>query len=125
MTAWPLYARVAADGYGLRRDRDVDRTPWDDGMIRQARRYTAALETRRVTVALDSDADLARFREWTREHAAGWFAWTDPEDGVTRRARVRGGAAGVEYAAAVRAGRRTWEARLELEGLPGDVAAAG
>ncbi len=115
--AWPSYARVVAQDYGLRQDADVARTPWDDGMVRQARRFTAALDVRRIVACLDSDDDLAAFRGWMRTHAHTWFAWTDPEDGTARQVRVRGGAGGVECRAHVAGGRRRWEAQLELEGL--------
>ena len=115
---WPAYAAVAADGQGLGQDGDVERTPWDDGLVRQERRATAALETARIAAWLDDDAALTAFRAWARAHAHGWFEWTD-QGGEARRARVRGGAGGIAFTARVRGGRRRWEARCELEWLAG------
>lgn len=115
--AWPAHARVLGDGYGLGQDSDVERTAFDDGAVRQEKRFTSPLETRRVQGYLDSDADLARFRAWAQEAAHAWFDWRDTEDGVTRRVRVRGGAGGIRYTARVRGGGRTWDFQLELEGF--------
>lgn len=115
--AWPDYAAVEADGMALGADPDTLRTPWDDGASRQARVRTAALRTRAITVHLASDADAARFRAWLAAHAHTWFAWTDPEDGVTRQARVRDGLAGAPRVADVSGGVRRWTARLVLEGF--------
>lgn len=113
---WPAYAPVVAPGYGLGQEPDVERTAFDDGAVRQAKRYTAALRVRRVTALLDSDEDLNRFQEWAAVEAHRFFDWTDPEDGNTRRVRVRGGAGGIRYTAAVSAAGRRWQAELELEG---------
>ncbi|MYE01466.1 MAG: hypothetical protein F4Y03_09325 [Alphaproteobacteria bacterium] len=114
--AWPAYANVTADGYGKGRDRDVERTPFDDGMVGQEKRFDSAARTRRVRGWLASDADQVRFEAWAEREAHTWFAWTDTEDGAQRQARVRNGAAGIRYAAVVRDGRRTWDFELELEG---------
>lgn len=116
MTAWPDYAYVEADGYGLGRDNDVERSEFDDGLIRQEKRFSAALRTRELRGWLASDADLVRFEAWAEGNAHSWFDWRDTEDGTLRRARVRGGAGGIRYAARVRDGVRTWDFELTLEG---------
>ena len=116
---WPSYVRVEADGHGLQAQPDVARTPFDDGLVRQEKRFSSALTVRRITGWLASDGDLVRFREWAREHAHTWFAWTDPEDGITREVRVRGGAGAIACTARVRSGTRTWTVTAELEGLSG------
>ena len=59
---WPEYVAVEADGYGVVDDNDVDRTPFDDGLVRQERRYASALTALSITALLASDADYARFR---------------------------------------------------------------
>ena len=126
MSAWPSYALIYADGYGVAQDSDVSRTPWDDGLIRQERRYSAALTVRRITADLADDDDLVRFRVWAEENAHQWFAWADPEDGVAREVRVRGGVGGIEYQAVVTADlRRRWELTCELEGYAGQVIQTG
>lgn len=116
MPAWPAYALVAADGYALEPGLDVERSEFDDGLIRQERRYSGALDTRRLRGFVLSDADLVRFRAWATTNAHTWFDWTDTEDGQTRRVRVVNGAGGIEYTARVRDGRRTWDFDLTLEG---------
>ena len=116
--AFPAWVHVIGDGYGAGQDIDVARTTFDDGFVQQVKRFTAAQETRALEIVIDSDAGYVRFRAWARERAHAWFAFTDPEDGVTREARVRGGAGGIEYRARVSAaGVRSWEASLTLEGL--------
>ena len=115
---WPDYVAVEAEGYGVSDDTDVDRTPFDDGLIRQERRYSSALTALSATVLIESDGDYRRFRAWARENAHRWFAWTAPESGAVHRVRVRGGSGGIEYTARVGGdGRRSWEATLTLEGV--------
>lgn len=116
MAGFPSYAFVTADGYALGRDQDVERTPYDDGLIAQEKRFAGALRTRDVRGWLGSDADLRRFEAWAEANAHTWFDWRDTEDGVTRRVRVRGGAGGIRYAARVRDGIRQWDFELTLEG---------
>jgi len=106
MAAWPDYAPVAADGYAVRQDADIARTPFDDGLARQEERYTTVLTARRLTAHLAGDEDYRRFRAWAAEHAHAWFVWSDPEDGVARQVRVRGGAGAIQYRARARGGRR-------------------
>ena len=116
---------MRADGYGLVQDPDVERTQFDDGMVRQAKRWSAALEVRSVTALLGSDDDLVRFRAWARDYAHTWFAWIDPEDGAIRNVRVRGGAGGIRYTARVTGERRrTWELSCALEGMAADTIGA-
>ena len=115
--AFPAWVHVIGDGYAGGQDIDVARTTFDDGFVQQVKRFTAAQETRALEIVIDSDAGYVRFRAWARARAHAWFAWTDPEDGVTREARVRGGAGGIEYRASVSGGVRSWEASLTLEGL--------
>ncbi len=96
-SSWPDYAEVAADGYALGAAPGVSRTEWDDGAVRQARTRTRALLEREATALLRDGGGrtahqrLAAFRAWAAAHAHAWFRWTEPEDGVVRLARVRGG----------------------------------
>ena len=115
---WPDYVAVVADGYGVQNDNDVDRTPFDDGLIRQERRYGSAMTALSLTLLIDDDDDYGRFRAWARDCAHRWFAWTAPESGDEHQVRVRGGAGGINYRARVGGDRRrTWEATLTLEGV--------
>ncbi len=115
---WPDYVGVEADGHAARDDRTVDRTPMDDGMVRQERRFSSAMTALDLRVLIESDSDYRRFRAWARETAHRWFAFTPPETAAAHRVRVRGGAGGIEYTARVGGdGRRVWEAALVLEGV--------
>ena len=115
---WPDYVAVEADGYAVADDSNVARTPFDDGFVRQERRFASALTALDLTVLIASDDDYARFRAWARDCAHRWFAWTAPETGTLHRVRVRGGAGAIEYTARIGGdGRRTWEATLTLEGV--------
>ena len=115
---WPDYVAVEAEGYGVSDDNNVDRTPFDDGLIRQERRYSSAMTALSVTLLIAGDADYGRFRAWARANAHRWFAWTAPETGAVHQVRVRGGAGGIDYSARVGGdGRRSWEATLALEGV--------
>ena len=115
---WPAYAAIEADGYAVAGDRDVDRTPFDDGLVRQERRYASAMVALDIRALIAGDADLARFRAWARACAHRWFAWIAPETGAPHQVRVRGGAGGIEYTARIGPdGRRSWEAALTLEGF--------
>ena len=103
-------------GFRLEPDEDADRTPFDDGMIRQERKYDSALNAVRI-VALIDDANLAAFRQWARGFAHAWFDFPTPLATGTIRARVRGGAGAIGYQTARSgAGRIRWEASLVIEG---------
>ena len=123
MAVWPDYAKVRADDYVVREAPTARRTNFDDGAVRQSRAFASSFTVRRVVALLDSDADRISFRNWAAANAHAWFTWADPDDGTLRRARVVGGAGGIEYRAAVRRSDRTrrWEARLVLEGLWSDT----
>ncbi len=115
---WPDYVAVEAEGYAVADDSNVARTPFDDGFIRQERRYASALTALSLTVLIANDDDYARFRAWAGDCAHRWFAWTAPESGALHQVRVRGGAGGIEYTARIGGdSRRSWEATLTLEGV--------
>ena len=115
---WPSYAAVEADGYGVTDDSDVDRTPFDDGLIRQERRYASALSALSITALLANDARLCGASAPGPPGAP-----TAGLPGPRRKAaafhqvRVRGGSGGIEYTARIGGdGRRTWEAALTDRG---------
>ena len=113
---WPSYARIVAPGYGLGVANDVERTPWDDGYVRQAKIYTAS-QGLRNTQAIIPGENIVTFRSWLASNAHIPFAWTDPEDGTSRQVRIVGGAGGVSLTQTARAGAvPSWEARFTLEG---------
>ena len=125
MAAWPAYALVDRDAYGLQQDSDVARTTLEDGAVQQVHRYTEAFDVRKVEAVLKTDADYVRWMAWARQYGHTWFAWRDTEDGVTRQVRIRGGVGAVERVSSVHAGQRIWRLRMELEGLRSATVAAG
>lgn len=117
MTAWPDWVSIIADGVESGAEPNVERTPFDDGAIAQEKTRAQATRTLGVTVLIDDDDDYARFDTWAATHSHEYFDWTSPIDGRALRARVRGGHGGIRYRSVIIPGpKRTWEARLELEG---------
>ena len=119
--AWPDYVAIVVPDQIIGQDSDVVRSRFEDGLVRQERRYDTALHTWSITALIDSDDDLARFRAWARREAHTWFIWTDVTTGAPRRVRVRDGAGGITCTAFVSAALRRWEATLTLEGWPDDT----
>ena len=64
---WPDYVAVEADGYAVADDSNVARTPFDDGFIRQERRFASALTALRLRVLIADDDDYSRFRAWAAD----------------------------------------------------------
>ncbi len=116
---WPSFARFTAE-YELGSDNDVERTEFDDGAVRQAKRFTSAQVVRAVTVEL-TPAELAQFRAWAAEEAHTFFTIVDPFDGEERQARVRGGKGGIRYRQVARFGQARWAAEMTLEGPENNV----
>lgn len=114
MTDFPGYVNLIADGRVHGRDTDVQRTLFDDGMVRQERRYGSALRTREVT-AWVKGSSYTRWRDWVADHAHRWFSWRDL-DGTVQRGRVRDGAAGIRETASVRGGVLSWDLAFTIEG---------
>jgi len=126
MTAsvWPAYAKIDPERQILPVT-VTERTTFEDGAVRQVRRFTAAPARRHVRAFLtgsgeggqarDADADLARFRDWAAAHAHRPFDFPD-EQGVPSSMRVVGGDGGISYRGQVSSsGARIWQLELELE----------
>ena len=114
--SWPSYAEILAPGFRPGQDEDVERTPFDDGLVRQEKRYRAALGTLEVTALVAAD-DLDRFRTWARERAHRWFDIPTPLAEGTVSVRVRDGGGGIGYRLHREApGRVIWAATMTLEG---------
>lgn len=114
---WPDYVAVDAARYRVAYAETARRTALDDGATRQERTATDTFWLRHLVVLIPDDARFAQFQAWAVAEAHTPFDWTDPEDGVTRKARVRGGAGGIAYSAVLGSQGRRWEAELTLEGL--------
>ena len=54
---WPDYVAVEADGYAVADDSNVARTPFDDGFIRQERRFASALTAPVIGIGAGPDVD--------------------------------------------------------------------
>ena len=124
--SWPWdLCTVVMDGYTLAPDNDVNRTPFEDGLTRQARNRSLTLQTRSIRYMVKKSNYVA-FTEWARDHAHAWFNWSDYEDGKTREMRVRGGYAQMatlefqpfQYLE----GEPIYTGQCVLEGLPHAVA---
>lgn len=114
--SWPSYAEILAPGIGLGQDEDVERTPFDDGMIRQEKRYAAAMGAVDVSALIDA-VNLSDFRQWAKGNAHAWFDVDLPHLAATAQARVRDGAGGIRYRLhQERRGKALWRADLTLEG---------
>ena len=74
---WPVYAEVLAPGFRLGADEDAERTPFEDGMVRQEKRWTSALRTAQVVALVDADR-LPDFRAWAAREAHLWFDFPTP-----------------------------------------------
>lgn len=115
--AFPSYANLLSDGRQEGQDQDVERSPFDDGMVRQEKRYRSALQTRQVRGWLEQ-GDYDTFRAWAEQNAHTWFDWRDLGRTATVQARVRDGAGGIVYTSRVGPdGRLQWDFELTLEGL--------
>ena len=112
---WPAWAQVEG-AVEVRPRPDVARTPFEDGAIRQALRYSAGWTTHRIT-ALIPASRVDEWDAWVASHASAFFRWPRPRDGIRLAARIEGGAGGIRLVQVRRSpGRPVWEAAMTLEG---------
>lgn len=93
MAKFPSYASVVMSGYSKRSDRGVLRTDMEGGIAKQRPRWTVPIETRAVTILVNSLADRQAFETWMESEISGgtgWFSWND-ETGATKQARIVSG----------------------------------
>jgi hypothetical protein len=91
MAAFPTYAKILAEGYEKDRPSAVQRTEMEDGMVKQLRTKSRVLVNRSFTIGLDTLADYQALVTWfqdTIDYGAMWFDFVDPEDSVTKQARI-------------------------------------
>lgn len=94
MATFPSYMFLLKDGFGVRRNSAAVRTEFEDGFAKQAKRWSKVLVERKVVYGTRTKADYQSFITWfnsTINRGADWFSWTDPVDGVTKQARIKGG----------------------------------
>lgn len=94
MATFPNYACILREGYTESSDYGVLRTDMDGGIAKQRSRWSKPIVMRQVTIHVDNKTDKASFDAWMKTDlngGAGWFDYTDPVDGVTKQARIKGG----------------------------------
>ncbi len=95
MTVFPSYARLLMEGFLRHRDPNVDRTDMESGPAKQAPRASKGMVTDTCTYGFDTKQQYLDFIAWWEvdlARGAKWFLWTDPVDGLTKKARIPGGA---------------------------------
>ncbi|WP_281661587.1 hypothetical protein [Microvirgula aerodenitrificans] len=91
LPVFPRRIRVIREGFEEDIDYGVLRTEMDGGVAKQRPRYSIPIVTRQVTLLARTLADRREFDRFVREDiagGAGWFTWTDPVDGQSRRVRI-------------------------------------
>jgi len=97
---FPSYAQFVLDGFKPKREKNTNRTPFDDGSIKQDPVNSRRVTSTSVKYLLRTPADKAAFDQWVElslRFGAYWFVWTNPETSTITRARIRDGE--VEYEA--------------------------
>ena len=88
---WP-HDLVTIEWAGSERgaDSDVERTPFEDGSVRQSTLVSRSYELRRFSVAVKLTKQQA-FEAWLRANSNATFNFRDWSDKVIRDVRLRGG----------------------------------
>ena len=100
-------------------DNDVERTPFEDGTVRQAQIVSRSFDTRTISVVV-KQSDLSAFHAWLRANANSFVNFRDVSDMTIRDVRIRGGRAGVSLVAVQNQrldGERFWRGQMTLEGF--------
>ena len=119
--SWPEYAHILAGDVEISSAETVQRTPLEDGRVRQRLVAPGAPRRRTIRAYVESDARREEFEIWAaiRSHVPfprplgieGGIGGGTPGQVV-----VVGGAGGVRYRAVIAGdGTRQWDIELELE----------
>lgn len=117
MAAFPSYLVLTPDNFSEQPQPAVWRTEMEGGMPKQLKRHTRVLVERPVLYLAVSKANYLSFLTFVRttiNNGTDWFDWTDPVDGLTKLARIKGG----KYEARPWEGIQTlerWEISMTLE----------
>ena len=92
-TTFPAYAQFLMDGYGVEPFDGIERSEMEDGYVQQGPANSRTRYEAEVAYRLHSTAERDSFEAWRVANGRGslHFAWPDPADGVTKRARILGG----------------------------------
>ncbi len=116
-TDYPSYGRLALDRYGEEPESALIRTQMESGPPKQAMVRSKAMVGRPVTYVY-SDAEYASWKTWFRDtiaRGADWFNWTDPQDGITKLARIEGGIYTAKPFSPYPGAPLSWEVSFRLE----------
>ncbi len=115
MAAFPSALELLHDGFGHEPGSVVGRTPFEDGMVKQARTRQRALVGRPVVYRAKSKADFQAWETFFRDtinYGADWFDWTDPVDSQVKQARI---VEGTYSARPLQAMLEDWRISMRLE----------
>lgn len=116
MATFPSYMKLILAGLTFKRESALLRTEMEIGPPKQTVQKTRVMLTRKVTYAADSKTDYLNFITWfttTINRGAAWFDWTDPVDGVTKKARIVNGELDEEKP--LNSGLTLWQVSFHLE----------
>lgn len=116
MAAFPSYMKLILAGLAFEREGALTRTDMEIGPPKQAVQKTRVMLTRKVTYAADTKTDYLNFIAWhktTINYGVAWFDWTDPVDGVTKKARIVNGKLDEEKP--LNSGLTLWQVTFHLE----------
>ena len=110
-------AKVRLEDYAPEFGRNVRRTSFDSGAVRQVAIESRGLFVREFRVDV-AESDFEDFRAWVDANGAADFNWRDWTGGPLRDARIRGGRVTLAYAGAERIedGARYLTGRITIEG---------
>ena len=118
---WPWdLAVIDFDGYTAGSAPDVERTPFEDGAVRQEETADSPMDNRSFRISV-KQSNLVAFRAWLAANGAGWFNFRDFEDATVRERRIVGGRAAVQLRGVdgeYLDGELFWRAEVQLEALP-------
>ena len=117
---WPYHlATIEWAGYERGADSDVERTPFEDGSVRQATLVSRSYELRRLPIAVKL-SNMDSFEDWLRVNSNNLFNFRDVEDRLVRDVKMRGGRGAVTLRAVEGTARldkdRFFRGTVELEG---------
>lgn len=84
------YGKLLLRDYGERPESAVLRTEMESGFAKQAK-IRSKVPVFRPAVIDYSNTEYSQFKTWFKDTLArgtNWFAWTDPQDGVSKQARI-------------------------------------
>lgn len=98
LPVFPAYAQFVLDGFKPKREKNLQRTEFEDGYIKQDPVNSRRSTSTPVKYLLRSQEHKVAFDAWIEVElgfGARWFKWLNPETGAVVRARIREGV--VEY----------------------------